>query len=171
MPGPVFRQGERLTLRLVQPDDYGFLIRHWNDMPVRHQCGWPQEPGTDDDVAAVAERDDTVNFLACHDDTPVGHVWLFDFDWEARNAELVYMIIPDEQGNGYATEAANLCLTHAFDELGLHRVSAKVYEDNEGSKRVLEKLGFQQEGVFRNHVYIFGDYADGYWFGLLESER
>ena len=110
-------------------------------------------------------------FLVCREETPVGSAFLVDVDLVGQNAELGYWITPDEQGNGYATEAAELCLTHAFDELGLHKVWARTVEDNAASKRVLEKLGFQREGVLREHWHGFGRYVDEHRFGLLESER
>lgn len=81
------------------------------------------------------------------------------------------MIIPEHQGKGYATEEGELALTHAFGELGLRRVYARVLEDNKGSMRVLEKLGFEHERVFRDHPYVYGEYADEHRFGLLRSER
>jgi len=122
-------------------------------------------------AARVEATDDFHVFLACPDDTPVGSAFLVDVDLDVRNAELGDVMTPDEQGNGYATDAAGLCLTHAFDELGPHKVWAQTVEDNGASKRVLEKLGFQQEGVLREHGHGFGRYTDLHLFGLLESER
>lgn len=47
---------------------------------------------------------------------------------------------------------------------------ARVFEHNDASIRVLEKLGFQQEGCLREHAYIRGAYRDTYLFGLLADE-
>lgn len=173
MPGPVFLKGDRLTLRIVQPEDYEFVARHYTNPSMRHGAFEDiHTPITADDVATMVEdTEDYHLFLACREETPVGSAFLIDVDLEGRNAELGYWITPDEQGNGYATEAADLCLTHAFDELGLHKVWARTVEDNAASKRVLEKLGFQHEGVLREHWQGFGRYVDEHRFGLLESER
>lgn len=70
--------------------------------------------------------------------TPVGSASIKDIDLRGRKAEVSYWITPDEQGEGYATEAADLCSTRAFDELGLHKVWARTVGDNEASKRVLD---------------------------------
>lgn len=173
MPGPVFLEGERVTLRPVRPEEYAFVARHFTNPWMRHGAFEDiHTPLTEDDVAArVEEADDFHMFLVCRDETPIGSVFLVHVDLEGRNAELGYWITPDEQGNGYATEAAELCLTYAFDELGLHKVWARTVTDNDASRRVLEKLGFQQEGVFREQWWGFGDYVDECRFGLLESER
>lgn len=171
MPGPIFLEGDRVSLHVVSPDDHEFLVRHWNDMPVRYQSGWPQHPLTEARVTEWIEDDETVQFLPCIDGEPIGHVSFSPLDLENRNGELGYMIVPDAEGQGYATEAGSLALDHAFDELGLHRVYARVAEHNEGSMRVLEKLGFQKEGVHREHLYSYGDYVDMHRFGLLRDER
>lgn len=172
MPGPVFLEGDRLTLRTVRPEDYEFVARHFTEPSMRHG-GFEdiRTPVTPDGVAARVEADDFHMFLACREGTPVGSAFLVDVDLEGRNAELGYWITPDEHGNGYATEAADLCLTHAFDQLGLHKVWARTVSDNEGSKRVLEKLGFQKEGVLREQWRGLDRYVDEYRYGLLESER
>lgn len=126
--------------------------------------------------AAVADfvetTEDTVQFLVCRDDTPLGHVVLTELDTQARTGELGWIAIrPDEQGNGYATEAVDLCIKHAFDDRNLHKVWAQIIEGNEASMRVLEKLRFQQEGVLRQQEYVDGEFVDVYRYGILSSER
>lgn len=173
MPGPVFLEGDQLDLRTVISEDYEFIARHFTEPSMRHG-GFEdiRTPVTPEDIGGIVEETEDFHlYLACQEETPVGSAFLVDVDLEGRNAELGYWIAPDYQGEGYATEAAGLCLVHAFDELGLHKVWARTIEDNEGSKRVLEKLGFQQEGVLREHWLGFDRYVDEYRYGLLESER
>ncbi|WP_425499814.1 GNAT family N-acetyltransferase [Natrinema caseinilyticum] len=148
------------------------MVRTLNDPAVRHG-GYEgyRTPVSAEDVTAKLEADDRHLFLACRKGTPIGSASLKDIDLEGRKAEPGYWIAPDEQGNAYATEAADLCLTHAFDELGLHEVWARTVGDNDASNRVLEKLGFQREGVIGEHWYGFGRDVDEHRFGLLESER
>jgi [ribosomal protein S5]-alanine N-acetyltransferase len=57
---------------------------------------------------------------------------------------LVFGTRPQHRGRGYATEAASAVLRHAFDVLGLERVTADVDEPNGASIRVLEKLGLSR---------------------------
>ena len=168
MPGPVFLEGERVKLRTIQPTDYEFVLRVLNNPSIRHG-GYEtyKSPVTETDVAQKVEADDYHIFLVCQDENPLGSAALKDIDLEGRKAELGYWIAPDEQGNGYATEAAELCLTHAFEELGLHKVWARTVGDNTTSNRVLEKLGFQREGVLEEHWYGIGRYVDEYRFGLI----
>lgn len=170
MPGPTFLRGDRLTLRTVTPDDYEFLLEHGNAPAVREGAPTPT-PVERSDIAAFVEDDESsVQFLACVDGEPVGFVFLFDIEPCRDHGEIGCWVAPDEQGNGYASEAADLCLDHAFDDRGLHKVLARVFEHNDPSMRVLEKLGFQQEGHLREQDYIRGEYRDTLLYGLLASE-
>jgi len=170
MPGATFLRGDGLNLRTVTPSDYAFLQEHGNDPRVRDGAPTPT-PVSEADLAAFVEDDEeSVQFLPCRDGTPVGFVFLSDIDAHRDHAELGCWVVPDEHGNGYATEAAALCLEHAFDDRGLHKVLARVFEHNDASMRVLDKLGFQQEGRLREHDYIRGEYRDTYLFGLLAEE-
>lgn len=172
MPGPVFLEGEQVTLHTVQPEDYEFLVRNLNNPKVRH-AGYEtvRAPVFEDDIVTKVDASNHHIFLASREGEPVGSASIKNIDLEGRKAELSYWIAPESQGNGYATEAADLCLTHAFDELGLHKVWARTVGDNEASKRILEKLGFQQEGILREHWYGFDRYVDEHRFGLLRSDR
>jgi [ribosomal protein S5]-alanine N-acetyltransferase len=61
--------------------------------------------------------------------------------------EFGYLFARDCWGKGYATEAASACMRFAFEELKLSRVVARVVPEHTPSRRVLEKLGFEFEGL------------------------
>ena len=60
--------------------------------------------------------------------------------------ELAYGLRRDRWGRGYATEAAQACVSHGFEDLGLERIVADVDPDNSASIHVLEKCGFVRAG-------------------------
>jgi RimJ/RimL family protein N-acetyltransferase len=80
----------------------------------------------------------------------VGRVGLSAIDPDNLSAELGYMLRTDTEGNGIMTEAARGLLAHAFGPGNLHRVVAYADCENERSRRILTRLGFQQEGVVRH---------------------
>jgi ribosomal-protein-alanine N-acetyltransferase len=57
-----------------------------------------------------------------------------------------------------------------FEHLKLHRVAAGVMPRNHASKRVLEKLGFQKEGLLRENVCINGVWEDHLQYSILQKE-
>jgi RimJ/RimL family protein N-acetyltransferase len=58
---------------------------------------------------------------------------------------------------------------YAVDDRGLHRVTARGFETNDASRRVLEKVGFEREGTLRDHYYVDGEYVDAHVYGLLDG--
>ena len=68
------------------------------------------------------------------------------------------------------TEALATMLGFGFTRLGLHSVEAQIHPANTGSRRVLEKLGFAQEGYFRENYYdiVEAGFTDTAVFSLLK---
>lgn len=73
-------------------------------------------------------------------------------------------------GKGIATAAVTLLVEKIFRETNLRRLLAYVHEENVASCRVLEKLGFQEEGLLREHYVINGAAANEILYGLLKRE-
>lgn len=71
-------------------------------------------------------------------------------DRTAREVELGYMVAPSARGRGVATEALKLLTAWAFEELGAVRVELVISAENEASKRVAERCGYQREAVLRS---------------------
>lgn len=84
--------------------------------------------------------------------------------------KLGYAIRADEQGKGYATDAARTLTTFGFRELGLHRVSAAIGPDNAPSVAAIKRLGFQYEGRLRDHVFTNGAWRDSLLYSVLAHE-
>jgi len=87
------------------------------------------------------------------------------------HAELGFWLGREHWGHGYATEASRALVKHAFEDLGLHRVFAHRLVRNEGSGRVLRKIGMVEEGMRRQHVRVFGVFEDVVEYGLLRDEQ
>lgn len=68
----------------------------------------------------------------------------------ARDVEVAYRLARSAWGQGIATEAAAALVAHALGPLGLGRVVAVTYPENEASQRVLDKVGFARAG-FREY--------------------
>lgn len=102
--------------------------------------------------------------------TVIGVVELMAFDWKNKNAEIGYWLGRKYWGEGLMTEAVRLILKFSFGNLGLHRIYARLFEDNTGSVRILEKSGFKLEGRMREERYRYGKWHDALRYGILESE-
>ena len=100
----------------------------------------------------------------------VGTVSLKNISHSMGYAEIGYGVAESHQGKGIATAAIKLLIDRIFRETALRRLMAFVHEENIGSCRVLEKLGFQEEGLLREHYVINGMPVNEVLYGLLKSE-
>ncbi|WP_017815687.1 GNAT family N-acetyltransferase [Paenibacillus shenyangensis] len=85
-------------------------------------------------------------------------------------AEIGYSMSHLQQGKGYMTVAVELVLEYAFRSLGLHRIQAGIIPHNIASRRVVEKCGFQAEGIARQLVKINGQWEDHQIYAILASD-
>ena len=83
---------------------------------------------------------------------------------------LGYKICESENGRGYAGEAIKAGVDYLFNELKLHRVEANIIPRNEKSIKVVEKLGFVNEGLSKKYLKINGKWEDHYHYVLLNPE-
>jgi len=68
------------------------------------------------------------------------------------------------------THALWLLLRYVFDELGYRRFEWKCHNENEASKAAALRLGFQYEGLFRQHQWMKGRNRDTAWYSIIDSE-
>ncbi|WP_379164232.1 GNAT family N-acetyltransferase [Paenibacillus sp. sgz5001063] len=85
-------------------------------------------------------------------------------------ADIGYFIDYTLQGKGYTSAAVGLILKFAFRSLGLHRVQAAILLHNHRSRRVLEKNGFQAEGIARRFIQINGQWQDHRTYAILVDD-
>jgi RimJ/RimL family protein N-acetyltransferase len=86
-------------------------------------------------------------------------------------AELGWCLSPEHAGHGYATEAVTELIRICFDDLGLRRVKADCFADNEASWRLMERVHMRRElHTIRESLHRSGDWLDGLGYALLAEE-
>ncbi|MGG0187137.1 GNAT family N-acetyltransferase [Bacillus rhizoplanae] len=152
---------ERLILReLIEDDAQGILNCFSNEDVLRY---YGQNPLTDLEQVKNIIR----NFLNNYKEKRgikwgieikeiegiIGTIGFHDWSSEHKRAEIAYALLPEHWGNGYATESVLKVVSYGFTELELTRIGAVVFTENKASNVLLEKLGFQKEGVLKNYMY------------------
>ncbi len=84
----------------------------------------------------------------------IGEVVLHRFGY-ARQVEIGARLLPEYEGRGYAREAIHAFANYAFAELGMERVEAKCFRENERSKRMLISAGFRPNGEDDTYFYFY----------------
>jgi len=100
----------------------------------------------------------------------IGTIGLNNLNLYSKKAELGYELHPDYWRRQLMQEAIRVVLKHAFAELGLYRIGAVTYPENLSSNRLLEKLGFTQEGRLRGYLHQRNESHDALIFSLLRTE-
>lgn len=172
--------GKRVRLRATEPSDaeHFFLINRERDVDRNLQMVWPP--------ASLAAQQKFVE-EAAHAGFTDGHNFRFQIETiesgqhigsidthhcDTRVGKFEYGISVREQyrGRGYASEAVLLVLRYYFQELRYQKCDVGVYEFNESSIRMHEKLGFVEEGRRRRATYSRGEYHDMLLFGITVEE-
>lgn len=175
---PVDLVGPRLRLRefaVADAEAYLSLITH----PDVFDSILDEEQATMDMVVtllterhrAAQETDRKVYELGVTlDGRLIGSCGLSNFHPTYRRAELGYLIHPEQQRKGYASEAARLIIQFGFQQLGLHRIEATTAPNNVGSGRVLEKVGMIYEGRSRDFRLVRGRWRDSLRYAILATD-
>lgn len=176
-PFPVL-ETPRLVLRQLVPSDAEAMFRTHSDPAVARYIG--RDPDTDMEPTLrrleqvfEAIRETTGirwGITLRGDPTLMGTVGFWKWNKPHFYAELGYELNPAYWNKGYMTEAVGAALRFGFDHMELHRVEANIDPANTGSRRVLEKLGFTREALFRENWFHGGRFTDSAIYGLLSRE-
>lgn len=88
----------------------------------------------------------------------------------SQAATLGYWMGEPYAGKGIMTRAVRAACAYAFEKRGFHRIEAACLPTNEPSKRLLERVGFKQEGYARSYLNINGQWRDHLLYALLETD-
>ncbi len=110
-------------------------------------------------------------FVIERDGRLVGQMHLFSIGWGAlRGGSAGYWVGRNVAGQGIAPLCLAALVDHAVYGLGLHRVEVNIRPENTSSLRVVEKLGFRDEGIRRRFLHIDGAWRDHRTFALTSED-
>jgi RimJ/RimL family protein N-acetyltransferase len=170
----------RLMLRPFEPEDAEAIAAYQGRADV---CRYiPYSPRSVADVrqrldsrawrSTIAAEGDAITLGVTLSETGslIGDVMLRWASSEHATGEIGYVLHPAHTGHGYATEAARALLPLAFDDMGLHRLFARLDARNSASANVCRRLGMRQEAHLRENEWFKGEWADEIVFALLAHE-
>ncbi|SEN90059.1 GNAT family N-acetyltransferase [Actinacidiphila rubida] len=107
-------------------------------------------------------------WLIVDGDRPLGRVNLNHITMgPLRAGEIGLWVDQGHVGRGVASRSLRSVLGIAFDELGLHRLTAFVRTDNLASQHLFERIGFRRFGLSDGHVYVNGRWRDAIGYQCL----
>ena len=163
-------EGKIVNLKLGDKEDLDFFVGFWNN--VEYYGAY--EPIMEQIIKAEAEKrfSDTSNrayfMIQKKDGTNIGIIACFG--QSSGTITIGYAIEPSEHGKGYGTEALQLMVDYLFLSKEIHRIQANTDPENKASQRILEKVGFKNEGISRKSSFVRGQWRDECHYALLREE-
>lgn len=162
---------ERLRLRRLQIQDAEALFVARSDPEVCRYWSTPPHESVDD------TRSELERFLSGNsavswaitlppDDDALG--WVTVIDVRSGVAELGYILRRTLWGRGYAAEAVQAVVHEVFSKGLVHRLAADIDPRNRASIKLVERLGFEKEGLLKENWLVAGERCDSVIYALLE---
>lgn len=167
--------GQQVYLRIIEESDIERTHKWINDPEINEIMGYlpmtlkQQEQWFKTTVGNSAKY----VFAICLKETDehIGNVGLGNIDYINRNAMFSIFIADNKfRGRGIGREATTLVLDFAFRRLNLHKVFLKTSDYLSDAVQLYKKIGFVEEGRFREHEFKSGRYVDKIIFAMLVSE-
>ncbi|WP_145330084.1 GNAT family N-acetyltransferase [Paenibacillus xylanexedens] len=172
-------QDDKVRLRAFEEEDWESCYTEGFDSPARIllECAVELPPTIagakrfiEQNIAFSSTNGRIMFTIENLDGDTIGGINLNSIDERNGTFSIGIVINQPYRGQGYGTSAMNILLGYAFLERRLHKFNDYVLEGNEGSARMMRKLGCVQEGIRRQVVYIHGKHMDFIMFGLTKDE-
>jgi len=171
---------DRLIIRPISPDDSESIFAYRRDRLVNQYQGWIPE-NLEDTKAFILHKVSSVidvpgtwfqfALIEKNQNRLIGDIGIhFLNSPDNLQAEIGCTLDKNHHKMGYATEALTVIVDFLFNRLNKHRIMASIDPRNEKSIRLVERLGFRQEGHFRKSLLINNEWVDDLVFAILKEE-
>lgn len=184
LPKPIDLHGEQLQLRVPQRDDcqQWISIRQASkEFLVPWEPKWPKNDLSrlgfrrrlkryeKDRIAGIGE---TFFLVKADDNQPIGGLSITNIRYgAARSCSIGYWMAEEYAGQGFMRAAVDAIARYIFMDLKLCRIEAACLVNNARSARLLERAGFEQEGLVRNYLEINGKRCDHLLYSLVRDQQ
>lgn len=166
----------RLQLRLITPEQWGEIYASHNEEEICRLLDLSaseyqkHKKRVEGGLTSWDRRFAYFQLVLKETGRVIGSAGFHNWFPEHRRAEIGYVIDMDEHKNrGYMTETLAVLFPYGFEQLQLCRIEALVAPSNIPSLRLLQRFGFEQEGLLRKHYYYNGELQDSLLFALLTT--
>lgn len=169
---------EHFNLRKINENDIAAIFNYGSNPNVSKQVSWETHQTVADtrvfvDMIVEGYEQGTKALWGMELKSTGKLVGTIDFvtiQERHRKAEIGYVLSEDCWGKGYMTEATRRIIAFGFEELQLERIQARCFVENEGSARVMEKVGMSFEGIMRNAMFAKGKFQDLKMYAIVSDD-
>jgi RimJ/RimL family protein N-acetyltransferase len=171
-------KGKYVSLRAVEKDDLSHLLE-WRNKPEYRkyfrefrELSMAQQHSWYENIVLKDQKTIMFSIVDLKSRRLLGACGLCYINWVDRNADLSIYIGADNLyiDDKYAPDSATTAMKYAFDELGLHRLWAEVYDIDKRKIKFFEALGFKLDGCHRETHWTDGEWCNSLFYSLLQEE-
>ena len=169
-------EGGRILLRPITMEDTPLIVRWRNMESVRRNFIFRETFTAEMHTRWMQTRvaaGEVLQYIIVERESgrSVGSVYFRDMDRKNRSAEYgIFIGEESARGRGIGSETAHVFTDYGFQELGLHRISLRLLADNVQAEKSYSNAGFEREGLFRDMVFLDGEYRDVLFMAKLNRE-
>ena len=168
--------GNTIYLRALEPEDLEFIYNIENDEFI-WEISHTQTPYSRFLIKQYLENAHQdiyeakqYRFVICNtQNIPVGMIDLFDFNPQHNRVGVGMLILPENQGKGYGSEALEMIIDYAFMYLNVHQIFANITADNKKSIALFEKFNFKKVGIKKDWIFADNSYKDEILYQLIKT--
>lgn len=168
--------GEKIYLKLFEKEDIPKRVEWINDSKIQDTLNYDVPTSISKTTAwfnktLLDNSRREFSIFAKDANQYIGFCGLFNIKTPVMKAEL-HCVIGDKEyhSGGYGTDAYRVLTNYGFEELGLNRIYGYQLEHNVGAHKVIEKLGWQREGLLRQNTYSHGEIKDQYIVSIIRQD-
>ena len=165
-------EGKNVNLRIMEKDDLPLFVEWVNKPEVFGEYNpLHQMSKTEAEKMFENPHEEKSFIIEKKDGSKIGFIaHFYVLHVAGRQLEIGYSLLPNERGKGYGTEATQLMVDYLFLSKDTMRIQAQTDPRNVASHKVLEKVGFKNEGTLRKSFFMRGEWRDAYIYSILREE-
>ncbi|GGA60072.1 GNAT family N-acetyltransferase [Ornithinibacillus halotolerans] len=168
----------RLILRKIEQDDAHDIFEYLSDKEVMKHYGTEPFQTVDEAYKTISKYEAVFaekrgirwGITLKEEDKVIGSCFFYDMNWDHYRTDLGYILNKDYWKRGIAQEAVKAIIQYGIENLNINRFQSVIDPPNVPSQKVVERLGFQREGLLRSYEYFSGKFDDLYMYSLLKSD-
>lgn len=169
--------GKSVYLRALEPEDLAFLFENENDEEFWH-VSQTQQPFSKYILKKYLEnahldiykiKQLRLIIALTHNHEPIGMIDLYDYDPKNKRAGVGILILNNYQGNGYASDALQIIIKYAFNQLDIYQLFASIGSENHKSIKLFESAQFKVSGIKKDWNFYKGKFHDELFLQLISN--
>jgi diamine N-acetyltransferase len=116
------------------------------------------------------DLDKVLDFIIFYNSKKVGRIYIYNIDFLNEKGEFGIVLEKNYSGKGIAFKASKLLLNYVFKNLKINKINLEVLSDNTKAINLYKKIGFKQEGYFKEEIYKNGEFKDVIRMAYHKSE-